>query len=140
MGDTLTNTLKCDGAGQVVCNDTIRVSNVATSIGGVTGSISGATLTIDGGDVSYGIVRITVPATSTITTLTASNIRINGHLIVIIEGSASGTLTIQGSDAGGITNAKVNFTSDITVANNENSILTLFNGNGNIYMSGSKYL
>jgi hypothetical protein len=138
-GDTLF-TSNVEVAGQVVCNDTILVSNVATSIGGVTGSISGATLTIDGGDVSYGIVRITVPATSTITTLTASNIRINGHLIVIIEGSASGTLTIQGSDAGGITNAKVNFTSDITVASTENALLTLFNGNGNIYMSGSKYL
>jgi hypothetical protein len=140
VGSTLTNTLKCDGAGQVVCNDTIRVSNVATSIGGVTGSISGATLTINGGDVSYGTVRITVPATSTITTLTASNIRFNGHLIIIVEGSASGTLTIQGSDAGGITNAKVNFTSDISVANNENALLTMFNGNGNIYISASKYL
>ena len=119
---------------------TINVDDNTSAIGGASASISGATLTVDGGSSSYAYARVTVPATSTITTLTATNVRENGQLVILIEGSASGTLTIQGSDAGGITNAKVNFTSNVDVANNENALLTMFKGNGNIFISASKYL
>ena len=129
-----------DQTGQVDIDDSIKVGNDATSLGGVSGSISGSTLTIDGANISYGYLRLSVPATSTITTLTATNIRQSGQLVVLIEGSASGTLTLQGSDAGGITNAKVNFTADIEIPNNTNALLTFFNGNGNIFISAGKYL
>ena len=120
--------------------NSLKLPTDTTSLGDVSGSISGSTLTIDGKNLSYGFVRLQVPATSTITTLTATNMRQSGQILVHIEGSASGTLTIQGSDAGGITNASVNFTANVEVANTRDCILTLFSSNGKVLISAGKYI
>lgn len=136
-------TLGSIDATALTLSNTLKVSNNATALGGVTGNISGtpnSTLTIDGNSVSYGFIRLSVPATSTLTTLTATNMRQSGQIIVHIEGSASGTLTIQGSDAGGISGASVNFTADVEVANNQDCLLTLFSSNGKVLISAGKYL
>ena len=123
-------------------SNTLKVSNNDSAIGGMSGSLSGtpATLAVDCNNVSYGFIRFQVAATATLTTYSITNLRQNAQIIVHIEGTSSGTLTIQGSDAGGITGAKLNFTADIEIDNGKECLLTIFGSNNKVLVSAGKYI
>ena len=90
-----------------------------------------------------GVANVSIPGPQSIESLTLTNFENRGKYLLELAPVGGIILTIRGSTAGGITNAKVNFEDDITVDGGlaEIALMTiLVDGQGNILVSCSKYV